>query len=341
MKSKVSLMFLALNLFLAACQAENNSSDSSSNTGDTVQKEKENNHTDSSQENDKTDNTEENKDAGMDIFKVAEDSSIDHVHGIGYAGGDEGLFLATHNGLMIYRDEKWYEQTEEKHDYMGFSATDNGFYSSGHPAEGSDLKNPLGLIKSTDKGKSFEKLGFYGESDFHYMAVGYNSHAIYIVNQKGNSKLKPGVYFSNDDGENWKEVGFGGLPDKVGGIVAHPDKEEVVAVTSPDGVFLSTNKGNEFKKIEGSVGASAATMTENEVVYAEAATQPDIIKQPVEGGEKTTIKGPDLVEDGILYIAVNPNKEDELAVFTMNNSIYLTKDNGENWKGLASKGKIK
>ena len=106
------------------------------------------------------------------------DEKIDHIHGAGYPGNDEGLYIATHHGVKIYRNGKWYETIENNHDYMGFQATKEGFYSSGHPEEGSNLKNPLGLVKSTDKGEKLKKVAFYGESDFHYLATGYNSPAI-------------------------------------------------------------------------------------------------------------------------------------------------------------------
>src|SRR2546429_5088264 len=51
--------------------------------------------------------------------------------------------------------------------YMGFAATAQGAYSSGHPAPESGLTNPFGLIRSRDGGKTWDKLGLEGESDFH------------------------------------------------------------------------------------------------------------------------------------------------------------------------------
>src|SRR3546814_19465798 len=45
-----------------------------------------------------------------------------------------------------------------EHDYMGFATTREAFYSSGHPAAGSNLINPFGLIKSTDAGKTWRQL---------------------------------------------------------------------------------------------------------------------------------------------------------------------------------------
>ena len=47
-------------------------------------------------------------------------------------------------------------------------------------------------MKSSDGGNTLEKLAFYGESDFHNLAVGYNTETIYLYNERPNSKLQQG-----------------------------------------------------------------------------------------------------------------------------------------------------
>ncbi|WP_231571354.1 hypothetical protein [Gordoniibacillus kamchatkensis] len=105
-----------------------------------------------------------------------------HLHGLGYSADGKRLFIPVHNGLKVYADGVWSDAPGEKHDYMGFSAADNGFYSSGHPAPGSKFKNPLGLVKSTDDGKTIAILALEGEVDLHGMAVGYRSYTLYVAN---------------------------------------------------------------------------------------------------------------------------------------------------------------
>jgi hypothetical protein len=56
---------------------------------------------------------------------------------------------------------------------MGFSTTYNAFYSSGHPAPRSPLKNPLGLLKSSNSGQTWEQLGLIGKANFHLLATSY------------------------------------------------------------------------------------------------------------------------------------------------------------------------
>ncbi|MBX6396423.1 MAG: hypothetical protein IRY98_12110, partial [Alicyclobacillaceae bacterium] len=84
------------------------------------------------------------------------DSSITfmHIHGLGYSADGSEVYIPAHNGLAIYRQGKWSYASGYAHDYMGFSMVDSGFYSSGHPAPDSGLKNPLGIVKSSDLGKT-------------------------------------------------------------------------------------------------------------------------------------------------------------------------------------------
>ncbi len=147
----------------------------------------------------------------QNFYKETTFGKIEHIHGIGYAGNMPGVSIATHSGIKVYQNGKWLETKTELHDYMGFQATKNGFFASGHPEPGANLKNPLGLMKSSDGGNTLEKLAFYGESDFHNLAVGYNTEAIYLYNERPNSKLQQGFYFSTNNGQDWKNSKLKGL----------------------------------------------------------------------------------------------------------------------------------
>src|SRR5690625_6845483 len=52
-------------------------------------------------------------------FEVSFDGNMDHVHGMGYAGNDGGIYFASHTGLKIYRDGKWLKTSKNFNDYMG------------------------------------------------------------------------------------------------------------------------------------------------------------------------------------------------------------------------------
>ncbi len=294
-------------------------------------------------------NKEENKNsdsltlpAENDFYEEASDKQVEHIHGIGYAGGKDAVFAASHEGLIANQDGKWYETNEEKHDYMGFQAVDSGFFASGHPEPGSDLENPLGLIKSENGGKSFEKLAFYGETDFHHMTAGYQNHMIYVVNQQPNSELQSGVYYSEDEGESWKESKIEGFPAKPVALFAHPKENSKVAVAAADGVYLSDDYANTFKKVTKSFPATAmAFRPEGGFIAASLADdKAGLAVYSGEGEKQKDIALPNLADDVIYYISVSPENPDEFVISTEQNNMYQTKDAGKNWTQLMDDGEL-
>lgn len=65
---------------------------------------------------------------GNDVSEVPFDYELSHVHGMGYAGNGDGLYLASHSGLKIYREGNCFETSDNFYDYMGFNTVDDGFY---------------------------------------------------------------------------------------------------------------------------------------------------------------------------------------------------------------------
>lgn len=111
--------------------------------------------------------------------------TLTHVHGQSYSADGTQLMIPSHHGLAIYETGakgRWSKADGPSHDYMGFSATSEALYSSGHPAPGSGLTIPFRLIKSLDGGKTWRKLGLEGESDFHLLATSYGTNAVYVRN---------------------------------------------------------------------------------------------------------------------------------------------------------------
>ncbi|KZM56134.1 F510_1955 family glycosylhydrolase [Geobacillus stearothermophilus] len=277
------------------------------------------------------------------FFKEKKEGKIEHLHGVGYAGNQNAVYFATHEGLLVYQDNKWYETVSNKHDYMGFSATDDGFYSSGHPEEGSSLGNPLGLVKSFDNGQTLMNLGFYKQSDFHYMTVGYKSHTIYVVNQEENETLGRGVFYSKDDGKTWSPSQLNGLPQTAARtIVAHPTDENMVGISTAEGVFISRDNGNTFERFTRKIDTTTFMFQEKSVVFAAVENDQSIlIKQSLDTKHEEVLAVPPLDEkDHIMYITSNPANDKEIVIVTMNGDIFMTKNNGESWTKLASEGEI-
>ncbi|MFD2760404.1 F510_1955 family glycosylhydrolase [Lentibacillus juripiscarius] len=273
-------------------------------------------------------------------FEVPFDGSIEHVHGMGYAGNDNGLYFASHTGLKIYREDEWFKTSNNFNDYMGFNAVDEGFYTSGHPGEDSDLPNPIGIQRSFDGGKTLESLKFEGETDFHAMAVGYNSHDIFVMNPAKNSKLEQGFYKSQDEGESWESVNASGLEGEIFALAIHPSDSNHFAVATTNGVFVSNDGGSNFQIITEAVQGTAVFFNEENLYYASYSTSPSLVKYNIESGKQETINLPDLTEDGPVYIAQNPQDNQEFAIYTTKGQAYITKDGAESWDQILENGKV-
>ncbi|MGW5954075.1 F510_1955 family glycosylhydrolase [Bacillus mycoides] len=277
----------------------------------------------------------------QNFYKEITSGKIEHIHGIGYARNMPGVSIATHSGIKVYQNGKWLETTTELHDYMGFQATKNGFFASGHPEPGANFKNPLGLMKSSDGGNTLEKLAFYGESDFHNLAVGYNTEAIYLYNERPNSKLQQGFYFSTNSGQEWKNSKLQGLSSTIHSFSVHPDQSSVIAVSAKDGVYLSTDYGNAFKLFSKSLESTAVTFSDEDVIYASINKENKqmITKQSIATNEETNIQAPSLdPKDTIMYISQNPQNSSEMVFATMKANLFLSTDDGKTWKQLTKNG---
>lgn len=261
-----------------------------------------------------------------------------HIHGLGYTSDGEEIYVPAHDGLKVYKDGSWTAQTAgAQHDYMGFNMFKDGFYSSGHPAPNSDLANPLGIVRSTDKGKTIEKLALSGEIDFHGMAVGYETEAIYVFNPAKNSQMdQPGFYYSTDEAKTWNQSELAGLEGQAIALAAHPTEGGVVAVGTDQGIYFSKDHGDNFAKLSVSGAVSAVSFGhQNDLLVA---TQSGLFQIDLATNETVELTIPDLGEDAITYIKENPVNKDELVFATNTKDIYISSDGGNTWDQSVEEG---
>ncbi|MEA3320946.1 MAG: sialidase [Bacillota bacterium] len=284
---------------------------------------------------------EQNK--NTDYFIEAKEETINHIHGIGYLGDEKDLILATHHGLLRFSEEKWYKTSKNNHDYMGFQATDQQFFSSGHPELDSDLKNPLGLIKSSDQGATIERVAFYGEIDFHYLATGYKSQTLYVFNENENS-LKQGLHYSVDQGGKWEASSMKGISaNSIGNIATHPTSSENIAISTNKGLFISSNFGNEFKLLTSSNPVTTVEYQEDSLIYFILENnETKLVKYNLkyETTDELSLPGGISSKNPIMFIATNPENSSEITTISLNNDIYQSIDTGESWNTLAEKGNV-
>ena len=284
--------------------------------------------------------TEEAQQGSLDAddFEVDFEGTVEHVHGMGYIEGD-GLYFASHEGLKIYRDGKWVETDGMHNDYMGFNAVDRGFYTSGHPGNGSGMMNPIGIQRSMDGGRSLEHMGFEGETDFHAMAVGYRSHHMFVMNPQPNSGMGAGFFRSENEGQDWSEAAAEGLEGEISYLAMHPDDSQLIAAATSTGVYLSQDGGASFKALtsDGQFG-TALTFSEDALYYASYETVSELVEYELETGDKKTLALPELPEDGVLYIAQRP---DELAIYTVKGQAFISGDKGAEWTQIMEDGEVR
>lgn len=208
-----------------------------------------------------------------------------HVHGLAVSGDTSQVLLATHDGLFDVTKEPA-TKIGGTNDLMGFTpGQDEGtFYASGHPGPGSDMPNPLGLIKSDDGGKTWEPLSRQGESDFHALTT-----------TKSGIVAFDGELRASADGKTWKTVAVDFAPAALAG---HPDSDTVLA-TTPEGVRRSTDGGTTWTLVTSSPVIQFATFAHP---MEAAGVEPDgTVHYSADAGATWTRKG--RIDGQVLAIA--------------------------------------
>lgn len=269
--------------------------------------------------------------------------TLTHVHGLAFSSDGKRLYIPSHHGLAVYEGGKWRKAPGPEHDYMGFSSTLDRFYSSGHPAPGSKLVDPFGLMRSDDGGKTWTRLGLEGESDFHVLAAGYGSNAVYLFNHEPNSRMPTaGIYFTLDDGETWQRARAEGLRGEPGRIAVHPEDPGIVAVATKTGLYLSTDFGDSFRSLAaGPVYSAFFDFDGRHLWYGGYDAAPTLTRLEWLTGERHNVPLPPLDRDAVAFIAQNPTDRDEYAIATFKRSVFLSQDDGRTWTTIAHEGKGK
>ena len=125
--------------------------------------------------------------------------SVSHIHGVKVFG--DRVLLNTHEGLYQYLAANSMKKIgREDFDVMGLATYGRTLFASGHPGATSELPNPIGLLSSTDGGKSWKKVSLQGKVDFHMLEVG--KYDIY-----GADSTSGQLMHSSDRGKKWRKLG--------------------------------------------------------------------------------------------------------------------------------------
>jgi len=268
------------------------------------------------------------------------ETMLPHIHGLSFSQDGKALLAAVHVGIAAYRDGRWSRGAGPAHDFMGFSAARTAIYSSGHPAPGSMLRNPLGLMKSTDGGASWRSLGLVGEADFHAMAVGYHTNAVYVINGAPNSAMpQPGLYYTTDDGASWARSEARGVDSRVLTIAVHPSDAATLALGTEGGLLVSRDHGSTFRRAQGGpVTAVVFTRDGRDLLYATYRGSA-LRALALDGGAARAAGSlPELGDDAVSFIAQNPANPAGIAIATYGRDVFLSHDGGRSWVRIAKQG---
>jgi uncharacterized lipoprotein YehR (DUF1307 family) len=295
-------------------------------------------------EQDQTTNNKDNKSETKIPFDLVEAKSLNlkNIRGIGYPGNDTALYVASNDGLKMFKENKWYETTTKQHDYIGFQAIETGFIASGHPQKGTGMKDPFGLVKSDNKGDTLKKIAFYGENNFHFTAASFSGNGLYIIGEQASDGLSLGVNYSTDNGKTWRKSTFKNFnADSLGMIAVHPNHGEIMAMSTRSGIYYSTDHGDTMTLKTNPTMVTALTFSGDSILYSSVENDQILLKtlNPVTG-EQTNNAFPFLDYDNpITYLAVNPKNPTQIAFTTYKNDLYESVDGGKSWSNLLKDGK--
>jgi photosystem II stability/assembly factor-like uncharacterized protein len=273
--------------------------------------------------------------------------SFMHIHGLSYDPQESHhLYMSTHHGLILVNSEgDLYHVGEEKHrhDLMGFTFLNEGtMISSGHPAESSTLKNPLGVVISKDHGETWEPIALHGMVDFHVFEVNKgDSSVMYGVNSHG---THAGFYRSQDGGKEWDKLNTSGLPEDLQAVyvlVSNPKNPQHILAGTGNGIYASQDGGNTWKmKNDKQSFLSAQTVPQDPqklIAYVLGNDEGLMISEDF--GDSWTSLNLKMEQDVVFHIAIHPNQEGVYTVGTQKENIFQTKDGGASWAKIAEAGK--
>jgi hypothetical protein len=131
---------------------------------------------------------------------LALDPAVDHVHAAVIHKG--ALLLGTHSGLVEVDLNTGVTQRRgiAQDDLMGLASNGIDLVSSGHPGLESDLPDPLGFMRSSNDGETWQSVSLTGEVDFH----GLTSQGAMVAG----IGTVDGVLISQDSGATWSAIGL-------------------------------------------------------------------------------------------------------------------------------------
>jgi hypothetical protein len=146
-----------------------------------------------------------------------------------------------------------------------------------------------------------------------------------------------------DKGKTWTKSKLGGLPAaSAHSIAVHPELDHIIGISTPEGLYLSHDFGNNFSLISDSVPVFAFAIKSDSLLYVvELQGKLQLVEQSLESDDGHELTLPKINNgDTILYLAVNPIDDNKFSFSTLKGSVWTTTNYGEDWTNIVNEEKI-
>jgi photosystem II stability/assembly factor-like uncharacterized protein len=236
--------------------------------------------------------------------------SVSHIHHVKVV--ENKVFVLTHEGLYELVGKNDMKLVgKEKIDVMGFTTLGKALLASGHPAVGSKMPNPIGVMKSLDGGLTWKAISLVGEVDFHFLE-GAGSDLYGADSQSGK------LMASADSGKTWKTLGTNTYTD----IAVSPEMPAMAIALKNSELLLTDNAFKSTIKIKNNLKITQIEWRKSGL-YALSGTS--LYKSTNSGKtwtKQSTFKG----APGIL------SASDQMMLVTVGSDIYTSKNEGKKFK---------
>ena len=209
-----------------------------------------------------------------------------------------------------------------------------------HPNDSQTLfaATTVGAFKSTDGGKTWEsRLSGMTEVNFVVsLAIDPLNPDVMYAGTTG------GVYRTKDGANNWVKITEGmiafdakmaSMAMGVNSLAIDPINTNIVYAGTTQGLFKSTNRGNNWTKTLGEGYVSAIQLDSSNPSTIYLATSQGV-KKSTDGGITWSLKSSGLEATSIRSIQLNPKDSNILYIGTNGGGLYRTVDGGETWTRL-------
>ena len=236
--------------------------------------------------------------------------SVSHIHQVKVV--ENKVFVLTHEGLYELVGKKDMKLVgKDKIDVMGFTTLGKALLASGHPAVGSKMPNPIGVMKSLDGGSTWKAISLVAKVDFHFLE-GAGSDLYGADSQSGK------LMASADSGKTWRTLGTNTFTD----IAVSPEMPAMAIAIKNSELLLTDNAFKSTTKIKNNLKITQIEWRKSGL-YALSGTS--LYKSTNSGKtwtKQSTFKG----APGILSVS------DQLMLVTVGSDIYTSKNEGKKFK---------